>query len=263
MKNKIFYFIKKILKFFDISVVRHSTLKKIENNNNQFEILKFIKEIPDKQKLNFIKYIDESQSSVMQDLFVLSELDFKKNGFFLDIGAAYSIKKNNTFLLEKKFNWKGIISEPCRVYKNDLLKNRNNQINFNYIWSESNQKIIFNETYDPELSTRDKFTNLDINGQFRISKNTYEIETLSLNDLLKKYNAPKVIDYLSLDTEGSEFEILSTFNFNDYIISVITVEHAYGPNREKISKLLKSRGYIRKFKKFSYVDDWYVLNKLK
>ena len=46
----------------------------------------------------------------------------------------------------------------------------------------------------------------------------YRIKTISLEDLLLKYNAPVVIDYLSMDTEGSEYEILSAFNFDKYKI---------------------------------------------
>ena len=79
-------------------------------------------------------------------------------------------------------------------------------------------------------------------------------------DLLKKYNAPKEIDYLSIDTEGSEFEILNAFDFDAYKIKVITCEHNFTPMREEIYKLLGSKGYVRKYQEFSQFDDWYVLN---
>lgn len=86
----------------------------------------------------------------------------------------------------------------------------------------------------------------------------YTVNTISLNDLLKKYNAPKTIDYLSIDTEGSEYEILSAFDFNEFSISVITVEHNYTPARAALHELLTKAGYVRKCEEFSKFDDWYV-----
>ena len=86
----------------------------------------------------------------------------------------------------------------------------------------------------------------------------YSVNSISLNDLLKKYNAPKNIDYLSIDTEGSEFEILNNFDFSFYDIKIITCEHNFGKNREKVHQLLKKNGYIRKMKEFSKFDDWYI-----
>jgi hypothetical protein len=76
--------------------------------------------------------------------------------------------------------------------------------------------------------------------------------------MLKKYNAPKQIDYLSIDTEGSEFEILNSFNFDLYDIKIITCEHNYTPMRKKIYSLLTKNGYDRKYSEYSQFDDWYV-----
>ena len=61
-----------------------------------------------------------------------------------------------------------------------------------------------------ELSTIDLFSNSDMHSQMRKQGRKYQVKTISLEDLLDKYDAPLVIDYLSIDTEGSEFEILSS-----------------------------------------------------
>jgi hypothetical protein len=68
-----------------------------------------------------------------------------------------------------------------------------------------------------------------------------------------------MMDYLSIDTEGSEYDILSSFNFDKYKFRVITSEHNFTQNREKIYTLLKKQGYERKFEDISEFDDWYVL----
>ena len=85
-----------------------------------------------------------------------------------------------------------------------------------------------------------------------------EVKSISLNDLLDKHSAPEVVDYLSVDTEGSEYEILSKLDFGKRIFRVITVEHNHTKNREKIYRLLVSKGYARKFEDLSDFDDWYI-----
>ena len=69
-----------------------------------------------------------------------------------------------------------------------------------------------------------------------------KVETISLNDLLAAYNAPRAIDFLSLDTEGSELEILSAFDFSKYEIELIAVEHNFTSNEAEIEKLLAHPG---------------------
>ncbi|WP_199925172.1 FkbM family methyltransferase [Neorhizobium sp. SOG26] len=76
--------------------------------------------------------------------------------------------------------------------------------------------------------------------------------------MLRKYGAPRQIDYLSIDTEGSEFDILQAFDFGEYEFGIITCEHNYTPQREKIHDLLVANGYVRVWEKVSRFDDWYI-----
>jgi hypothetical protein len=79
-----------------------------------------------------------------------------------------------------------------------------------------------------------------------------------MNDLLEKYNAPEFIEYLSLDTEGSEYEILKSINFNKYKFGLIHVEHNYiEPRRTLMKGLLLKNGY--QFIKENKWDDYYKL----
>jgi hypothetical protein len=86
--------------------------------------------------------------------------------------------------------------------------------------------------------------------------------TISLKDLLLESNAPKEIDYLSIDTEGSEYRILEAFDWNEYRFHVITVEHNFSEERVLISELLKSVGYKQVYVELSKFDDWYILENL-
>ena len=90
------------------------------------------------------------------------------------------------------------------------------------------------------------------------NNNVYQLTSISINDLFEKYEISENIDYLSIDTEGTEFLILNSLNFNKYNISIISVEHNHTKNREKIYDLLTKNGYIRVLEEHSKVDDWYV-----
>ena len=83
-------------------------------------------------------------------------------------------------------------------------------------------------------------------------------ETVTLVDLLAFWKAPRRIDYLSIDTEGSELDILNAFDFSAHDVRLITVEHNFSGNRGPILDLLTAQGYRRKFTDLSMVDDWYV-----
>jgi hypothetical protein len=76
--------------------------------------------------------------------------------------------------------------------------------------------------------------------------------------LLIEHNAPKFVDLLSIDTEGSEFEILKNFDFQSYRFGAICVEHNFADTREKINELLLAKGYIQAHAELSDFDDWYV-----
>ena len=201
----------------------------------------------------------KSKAQLGQDMFVLAELRFKEDGYFVEFGATDGVDLSNTYLLEKEMGWTGILAEPARVWHDALKANRTCKINFDCVWSQSHEELEFNEVNAAELSTIDTFSEVDEHAKAREIGNKYKVYTCSLLDLLKKYNAPKEIDYLSIDTEGSEFDILSAFDFDAYKIKVITCEHNYTPMREKLFDLLSSKGYIRKHTEFSRFDDWYVL----
>ncbi len=212
---------------------------------------------------NFFKFIldkqNESKSQLFQDLFVLFILNEKRNGYFVEFGATNGVELNNTYLLEKAYGWSGILAEPAHCWLDDLKKNRNCSTDFRCVWQETGKLVEFNETDFAELSTINEFSNRDYQAQLRVVGKKYEVETVSLNDLLQAHAAPMEIDYLSIDTEGSEFLILKNFDFQKHNIKLITVEHNFvSPDREDIFALLASKGYTRMFTLLSEFDDWYV-----
>lgn len=139
-----------------------------------------------------------------------------------------------------------------------MRSNRNAKISTECVWSESGLKLEFSETNVRELSTLNQFIGSDSLSGMRSGADKYLVMTTSLQDLLEKYGAPKIIDYLSIDTEGSEFEILRAFDFSKYQFQVVSCEHNFGPNRSKVTKLLENSGYCQIFPNISGFDDWFV-----
>jgi FkbM family methyltransferase len=193
-----------------------------------------------------------------QDLWVLYELSQKRDGFFVEFGAGDGVLLSNTYLLETGYSWNGILAEPCPVFHSSLPINRRGFLSTCCVAQESGSKVIFNQTGDPHFSTIDTYTFADEHAQLPQGGKRIEVETITLRDLLRQGKAPTNIDYLSLDTEGSELEILSAFDFSEYQITLITVEHNHTPRQQEIDRLLARNGFERKFADLSDFDGWYV-----
>ncbi len=233
----------------------HLNLSRIENKSRID--MDFIQNIDTKYKKNCLKNLSLSKSQFRQDLFALSQLHFKKNGFFVEFGSCDGVVGSNSYLLEKHFDWDGILAEPAIYWHNKLQENRSVNIETKCVWKSSGQEILFNEPVSNKgMASITIFS--DENKEYSMEANKYKVQTISLFDLLEKYQAPKTIDYLSIDTEGSEYEILKAFDFDKYKFRVITCEHNFSPIREKIYDLLMNKGYTRKSTHISRVDDWYV-----
>lgn len=217
----------------------------------------------------FLKFglsvLKKSNSQISQDVFVLLYRSKQKQsdvGFFVEFGAADGINLSNTFILEKEFNWQGILVEPAKIWHKKLQMNRKCIIDFSCVHTESGGMINFLEAQDAFYSSslqtfesqRREF------GNEEIIHDSYDVPTITLSDLLKTYKAPPFIDYLSIDTEGSELDILRTVDFNVFQFGIITLEHNYGENRKSIEKYLTTNGYRRIHKWLSLHDDWFVLD---
>ena len=191
------------------------------------------------EKDKYIKFLEffatnrsETSSQLSQDLFVIYFTGGKKDGFFLEIGACNGFKLSNSLVLEKH-GWKGIVSEPNPIWHNKLI-NRKCIISKKAVFSKSGLKLKFKsvEKY-PELSGLKQYFEKDNNHEFRNNANTIEVETISLNDLIKENASENNIDYISIDTEGSEYEILKNFNFKKYNVEIITVEHNFVEKKKR------------------------------
>lgn len=199
--------------------------------------------------------MSNNYSQFGQDIHVIEKIyNNKKNGFFIEIGAYDGIQMSNTFLLEKEYNWKGICVECNPFWFEKLLLNRPNTIKYDFAIYNSDNEII--EFINDDTGGCSGFVKHNSHEHIK-NKNIINVTTRKLTTILENSNAPNFIEFLSLDTEGSEYEILKSHDFEKYIFGYICVEHNFiEENRMNIRNLLLSKGYV--FYRENNVDDDYI-----
>jgi hypothetical protein len=180
----------------------------------------------DEEVFDFFNYclthLGLPRSQLFQDLFVLYQLEEKKKGYFVEFGASEDSKYSNTAALEQEFKWNGLVAQG------------------HHSWTEA--------------ALQDRKCKAD---KRRVAATT-GADTVSLNDLLKQNDAPKDIDYISIDVGGAEYDVLSAFDFDAHDVKIFSIDHRHRPTRAPIHALLTSKGYTRKLDMFSGSGDWYV-----
>lgn len=206
-----------------------------------------------------ISRVKNAQGQLFQDLWALYELEEKRGGYFVEFGATNGITMSNSHLLEHHFGWQGVCAEPNPDFHERLARERNCIISHKCVYSTTGDRMAFLCTEKAMFSRLEAINPEDHNeDSMRTNPNEIMVETVSLNDLLDEHNAPDEIDYMSVDTEGSELEILSAFNFEKRQVKLFTIEHNFTELRGHIYDLMTSKGYIRRFPEYTRFDDWYV-----
>jgi len=189
-------------------------------------------------------------SQAGQDKFVNdSYFRSMNNGFFVEIGAYNGIDGSNCYFFEKFLNWSGIAIEPSPTQFLALQKNRKCKC-VNKAVAKKSEKIEFidvvkgytqmsginNSSYQKTLEI--------INKDLRTVLDKKIIEAATFSEIVE-YNY--LIDYLSIDVEGGEMDILESIDFDLYKIKVLSIENNY-PNEINYEKYLSEKG-------FCYIDN--------
>lgn len=172
-----------------------------------------------------LKYNSQAQ----QDKFVLSVLKNKRNGFFIEIGSNHPKKINNTYILEKTFNWNGIMFEYNKKWLPLYKKERKNSIHIIGDATKIDYKKIFEDNNTPK-----------------------NIDYLQLD--LEAINGSTLKALEKMETDG----VLDQYKF-----ATITFEHdVYHTNKFDIRNIsrniLLKRGYIIVLEDVHLFEDWYV-----
>ncbi len=197
-----------------------------------------------------------STSQLGQDLWVLEKSAFKRHGFFVEFGATDGVLLSNTYLLETEFAWTGLCAEPNPKMFAQLRHNRHCVVSDACISGVSGEEadFIFAGAFGGLARHCAADLHRDRRAAYASAGQVGRLVTISLDDFLRSHRAPYDIDYLSIDTEGSELEILTNFPFARWNIRLITVEHNNTPHKDSIFDLLRRHGYQRTERQW---EDWY------
>jgi hypothetical protein len=144
-------------------------------------------------------------SACGQDQFVVRALGAKTEGYFVEAGAVDGRVYSNTLLFEQVYGWQGICVEPHDLSFKLLQENRRCFCANDCLGDGS---VI---VYEPAM--------VPFVGQSKV-----ETRSTPLVEILRRYDAPTTIDYLSLDVEGHEYTALKDFPFNEYKFLTVTIE---------------------------------------
>ena len=172
-----------------------------------------------KRKFKYKKY---SYSFNGVDLIVDYIFKNKKKGFYLDIGAQHPVSNNNTYLLFKK-GWNGINIDLDEKNINLFKLARPKDINLNFAISDSEKEVdlFFYHDSSPINTLSENVSNFQKAKVTKIKK----IKTKILNKVLEGLSLKNHIDYMNIDVEGHEIQVLKGFNIAKYKPSVISIEY--------------------------------------
>lgn len=165
-------------------------------------------------------------SQVGQDEMVFKILGNKTNGYFIDLAANDAVSYSNTYTLERGYNWNGLCIEMSEIYWYHLAKRKCDVVGA-LVGQNNDEKVTVN------------LTNNALGGIKLGFKGGTTRRTASLKEVLQLFNAPKNIDYLSLDVEGAEELVMDAFPLTEYQFSVLTIERP----TENLIHLLRRNGY--------------------
>lgn len=197
----------------------------------------------------FNSFRNNSYSQEGEDLILQRIFESKNSGFYVDVGAHHPKRFSNTYLFYKK-GWHGINIEPNPEMINFFNKKRPRDINIEAAISNTEKTLIYYMFSEPALNTLSfEKRNIIVDHNKSQLINKIEIHSKKLKDILDKNLTPATsIDFLSVDTEGFDLQVLKSNDWERYKPHLILVEDSefnYSePNKSEVYEFLVNQGYI-------------------
>jgi len=172
-----------------------------------------------------IRYLAPAYSSEGEDLILKRIFDNKANGIYVDVGAHHPFRVSNTYLFHK-MKWTGINIDPMPGSKALFDRYRPQDVNLEMGVSATRQHLTYHIFNEPALNTfsAHKVVEYTQDPKYRVIKER-KIETWPLADILDHYlPAGRSIDFLTIDAEGLDMDVLRSNNWEKYRPAYILVE---------------------------------------
>ena len=192
----------------------------------------------------FNHYAKEIYSQHGEDM-VIETLLQKKRGFYVDIGCHHPKSMSNTYRLYKK-GWRGVNVDANPDLIKKFKRARPQDICVCEAISDQQQELTFYEFDSAAVSTLDEVQVEGWKKKWRVV-NERKVLTKTLTDILDEQQIKEKIDFLSIDVEGHDFQVLKSLDFTKYRPYVIVIEmHEFDitqPTNSKIYNFLLEKGY--------------------
>lgn len=210
------------------------------NNQFFFDLLYKVK------NSRFNKFQNRSYSQEGEDLILSKFFDGKRKGFFVDVGAFHPVRFSNT-LKFYKLGWHGINIEARPGSKKLFDSIRKRDINVEYPVSDVASELVYYCFNEPALNGFSPQLTMERNGigHYKVIKEI-KMMTKRLDEILDEYlPIDQKIDFMSIDVESFDLNVLKSNNWNKYKPEVILVEDLEFDfnNSSSITSYLGSNGY--------------------
>lgn len=202
------------------------------------------------------RFTSRHKSQLGQDVFALAMNGFRRQGYFVEVGAHHGEKLSNSWLLENEYGWIGLLIEPNPA-NHATLHARKAALVVKAAWKRSGERLVFHATKASGLSTLAGVTPGDLHDRSQFE--AIEVETMTLDDILAEAGAPRVIDYLSIDVEGAETDVLDGLSLDRWDVRAMSLEHNNDKQRAaEFDRRLGSHGLVRVLEIVSDFDAYYT-----
>ena len=185
-----------------------------------------------------------------QDAWILDHFKNKTTGFFVDIGAHNGVLLSNTKKMEE-LGWRGVCIEPNPPVFKELKNNRPHTDCYEVAVGIKSGTAQFVQVSGASEMLSGLQGTLGEKGTERLNREaavehgdelkTITVKVATFDEIMTRYPDVKTIDYISIDTEGNEFDILKSIDFNKYNVLTLSVENNY--HDSTVVDFMVAKGY--------------------